>query len=62
MVDSGVYMYLVMEYCSGGDLFIFIRKKQALPEKIVRRLLQQLGKVAEVKIRQALGPIAIKIW
>ena len=34
-----------MEYCSGGDLSIFIRKKQALPEKIVRRFLQQLGKI-----------------
>ncbi|XP_072038604.1 serine/threonine-protein kinase ULK3-like [Amphiura filiformis] len=37
------YIYLVMEYCSGGDLSVFIRKKQALPERFVRRFLQQLA-------------------
>ena len=46
----------MIRYCSGGDLSIFIHKKQALPEKIVRRFLQQLGKRAEVEIWQALGP------
>ncbi|KAK6179679.1 hypothetical protein SNE40_011986 [Patella caerulea] len=40
--DDG-YIYLIMEYCSGGDLSHFIRKKRALPEQIVRRFLQQIA-------------------
>ncbi|XP_077867106.1 LOW QUALITY PROTEIN: serine/threonine-protein kinase ULK3-like [Saccoglossus kowalevskii] len=36
-------IYLIMEYCSGGDLSNFIRCKRALPEKIVKRFLQQLA-------------------
>ncbi|ESP01247.1 hypothetical protein LOTGIDRAFT_230621 [Lottia gigantea] len=38
-----VYIYLIMEYCSGGDLSHFIRKKRALPEQIVKRFLQQIA-------------------
>ncbi|XP_070543492.1 serine/threonine-protein kinase ULK3-like [Ptychodera flava] len=37
------YIYLIMEYCSGGDLSHFIRCKRALPEKVVKRFLQQLA-------------------
>ncbi|PVD19971.1 hypothetical protein C0Q70_20465 [Pomacea canaliculata] len=36
------YIYLVMEYCSGGDLSHFIKSKRALPERIVRKFLQQI--------------------
>lgn len=32
-----------MEYCDGGDLSSFIRKKHKLPEQICRRFLQQLA-------------------
>ncbi|XP_077988502.1 serine/threonine-protein kinase ULK3-like [Glandiceps talaboti] len=37
------YIYLIMEYCSGGDLSNFIRCKRALPEKVVKRFLQQIA-------------------
>ncbi|XP_074651945.1 serine/threonine-protein kinase ULK3-like isoform X2 [Tubulanus polymorphus] len=37
------YIYLIMEYCSGGDLSKFIRLKRALPEHLVKRFLQQLA-------------------
>lgn len=32
-----------MEYCDGGDLSRFIKKKRKLPENICRRFLQQLA-------------------
>ncbi|KAK3095391.1 hypothetical protein FSP39_014132 [Pinctada imbricata] len=38
------YIYIIMEYCSGGDLSQFIRSKRSLPEYIVKRFLQQLVK------------------
>lgn len=38
------YIYLIMEYCSGGDLSNFIRSKRTLPENILKRFLQQIGK------------------
>ncbi|KAK2552845.1 Serine/threonine-protein kinase ULK3 [Acropora cervicornis] len=37
------YIFLIMEYCSGGDLSRFIRGKRLLPEEIARRFLRQLG-------------------
>uniref|UniRef100_A0A0B6ZPW0 Serine/threonine-protein kinase ULK3 n=1 Tax=Arion vulgaris TaxID=1028688 RepID=A0A0B6ZPW0_9EUPU len=37
------YIYLIMEYCSGGDLSRFIRSKRALPEPIVKRFVQQIA-------------------
>ncbi|XP_046863335.1 serine/threonine-protein kinase ULK3-like [Xenia sp. Carnegie-2017] len=37
------YLFLIMEYCSGGDLSKFIQTKRSLPEKIARRFLQQLA-------------------
>ena len=38
------YIYLIMEYCSGGDLSRFIHSKRTLPEQVAKRFLQQLGK------------------
>ncbi|KAK7477825.1 hypothetical protein BaRGS_00030903, partial [Batillaria attramentaria] len=37
------FIYLVMEFCSGGDLSHFIKSKRALPERIVRKFLQQIA-------------------
>lgn len=33
-----------MEYCAGGDLSTFIRSRRTIPEKYVRRFVQQIGK------------------
>lgn len=37
------YIYIIMEFCSGGDLSTFIREQRTLPERIARRFLQQLA-------------------
>ncbi len=36
-------MYLVMEYCSGGDLAKYIRRHKRIPEVAARALLRQLS-------------------
>jgi len=37
------YIYLIMEYCGGGDLSRFIQQRRILPQNVARLLLQQLG-------------------
>ncbi|PIK58728.1 putative serine/threonine-protein kinase ULK3, partial [Apostichopus japonicus] len=37
------FIFLIMEFCNGGDLSLFIRKRQALPEQTVKMFLQQLA-------------------
>ncbi|XP_020600880.1 serine/threonine-protein kinase ULK3-like [Orbicella faveolata] len=37
------YIFLIMEYCSGGDLSRFIHSRRVLPEDIARRFLRQLA-------------------
>jgi serine/threonine protein kinase len=32
-----------MEYCSGGDLSTFIKSRRTIPEKYVRRFVQQIA-------------------
>ncbi len=39
------YIYLIMEYCQGGDLSNFIRSRRTIPEKYVRKFIQQIGKL-----------------
>ncbi|TRZ03062.1 hypothetical protein DNTS_029718 [Danionella cerebrum] len=36
-------IYLIMEWCSGGDLSRFIRSRRILPESVARRCLQQIA-------------------
>lgn len=36
-------LYLVMEYCSGGDVAKYIRKHKRIPETTARALLRQLS-------------------
>lgn len=40
-------IYIVLEYCAGGDLSKFIRQHRCLPEVIVRKFLQQLALALE---------------
>ncbi|XP_049270122.1 serine/threonine-protein kinase ULK3-like [Rhipicephalus sanguineus] len=42
------FIYLIMEYCAGGDLHRFIRANKRLRESIVRKFLQQLAKALRV--------------
>jgi len=37
------YIYIVMEYCDGGDLSTFIHSRQKLNEKVCQLFLQQLA-------------------
>ncbi|KAM4660385.1 serine/threonine-protein kinase ULK3 isoform 2-T3 [Amazona ochrocephala] len=37
------HIYLIMEFCAGGDLSRFIRMRRILPEKVTRVFLQQLA-------------------
>lgn len=37
------YIYLLMEYCPGGDLSAFIKSRRTIPEKYVRRFVQQIA-------------------
>ncbi|XP_019912028.2 serine/threonine-protein kinase ULK3 isoform X3 [Esox lucius] len=36
-------IYLILEWCSGGDLSNFIRSRRLLPERVARRFLQQIA-------------------
>lgn len=40
---DGKCIYIIMEWCGGGDLSGFIKKKRCLPEPVCRRFLQQLS-------------------
>ena len=38
------YIYIVMEYCAGGDLSTLIRSRQRLPEARAQPFVKQIGK------------------
>ncbi|KAK3910588.1 Serine/threonine-protein kinase ULK3 [Frankliniella fusca] len=40
---DGRCIYIIMEWCGGGDLSGFIKKRRCLPEPVCRRFLQQLS-------------------
>ncbi|XP_067931900.1 serine/threonine-protein kinase ULK3-like [Watersipora subatra] len=37
------YIYIITEFCGGGDLHSFLKSKRALHENLVRRFLQQIA-------------------
>lgn len=40
-------VYIIMEYCGGGDLSLFIKSRKVLQENVARRFLRQLGMQTE---------------
>nr|XP_039272053.1 serine/threonine-protein kinase ULK3-like isoform X1 [Styela clava] len=42
------YIYIIMEYCSGGDLSRFISTRRMLPEFFVKRFLQQIASALQL--------------
>lgn len=42
------YIYLIMEFCNGGDLSTFLKLKKALHENLVRKFLQQIGNLCDL--------------
>ncbi|XP_054720219.1 serine/threonine-protein kinase ULK3-like [Uloborus diversus] len=53
-------IYLILEYCSGGDLSHFIRSKKRLPEPLVQRFLQQLAKALQFLRSQNIAHMDLK--
>lgn len=43
VIEEGTKLYLIMEYCSGGDLAGLIRAEKRLPEEGARHIMQQLA-------------------
>lgn len=41
------FVYLIMEYCAGGDLRRFVSSQRCLSERTVRRFLRQLAKALQ---------------
>lgn len=42
------HIYLIMEYCAGGDLQKFIKKNKIVSEDVAQRFLKQLGTLMNV--------------
>lgn len=45
---SDTHIYLIFEYCSGGELAQLIRKNHRFPEPVVRHFLQQMATALKV--------------
>ncbi|XP_042909884.1 serine/threonine-protein kinase ULK3 isoform X2 [Parasteatoda tepidariorum] len=45
---DSTHIYLILEYCSGGDLSNFIKSRRRLPESVVHKFLQQLAAALKV--------------
>ena len=41
--QEGGRLYLVMEYCAGGDLAHYLRAARRVPEGVARHLMRQLA-------------------
>ncbi|GIX77181.1 hypothetical protein CEXT_383211 [Caerostris extrusa] len=45
---DNTFIFIILEYCSGGDLSNFIRSKKRLSESVVQKFLQQLAKALQI--------------
>lgn len=52
------YIYIVMDYCGGGDLSHYIRNNTQLSEPVVKLFLQQLAAALKY-LRQASTPFSL---
>ncbi|KAM7539970.1 hypothetical protein Aperf_G00000045221 [Anoplocephala perfoliata] len=47
-------VYLVMEFCNGGDLSDYLHRKKTLPEETIRHFLIQIGSAMDAMNRKAI--------
>ncbi|XP_072881620.1 serine/threonine-protein kinase ULK3 isoform X1 [Hemitrygon akajei] len=57
---DGENIYLIMEYCAGGDLSHFIHSRRALPEQVARRFLQQLASALQYLHQRNISHLDLK--
>ena len=53
-------VFLVLEYCSGGDLSMFLRRYVRLPERIARKFLRQLALALQFIHQQGVAHMDLK--
>ncbi|XP_078055927.1 serine/threonine-protein kinase ULK3-like [Mustelus asterias] len=57
---DNVNIYLIMEFCAGGDLSHFIRSRRMLPEQVARRFLQQLASALQYLHQRNISHLDLK--
>uniref|UniRef100_A0A8C7WDG7 non-specific serine/threonine protein kinase n=1 Tax=Oncorhynchus mykiss TaxID=8022 RepID=A0A8C7WDG7_ONCMY len=55
-------IYLILEWCSGGDLSRFIHSRRLLPERVARLFLQQIGESHQILTEASLVHFALNIF
>ncbi|KAG8576137.1 hypothetical protein GDO81_009782, partial [Engystomops pustulosus] len=54
------YIFLITEYCAGGDLSRFIRTRRILPEKVTKIFLQQLASALKFLYERNISHLDLK--
>ncbi|XP_048960248.1 serine/threonine-protein kinase ULK3 isoform X7 [Canis lupus baileyi] len=54
------HIYLIMEFCAGGDLSRFIHTRRLLPEKVARVFMQQLASALQFLHEQNISHLDLK--
>jgi len=54
------YIYIIMEFCEGGDLSTFIKTRQHLSEEICQSFLQQLASALEYLRQNSVSHMDLK--